>query len=80
MMLRAPNMFSTPDTCLWLQIRRLALFQWDSCMHLSSCGRVCWCMEKQVSHQIDYSRTGDKRFLGWIWTTVNWIIAPGIYH
>ena len=33
------------------------MFPWDSCVHLSSCGRVCWCMQQQFSHQIDYCRT-----------------------
>ena len=33
------------------------MFQWDSYVHLSSWGRVCWCMQqKQFSHSIDYCR------------------------
>ena len=39
------------------EYRRPAMFQWDSCVHLSSCGRVCWCMQQQFPHQMDYCRT-----------------------
>ena len=66
--------------CMGMGYGRPAMFQWETCVHVSSCGRGCWCMEKRISHQMDYCRTGDKTCLGRNRTTTNWFVTLGVHH